>query len=307
VIASPAPFHLEAALALAREGVHLCIEKPLSDRLDGVDELLAVCNRTRAALLVAYNFRFCRSLQIVHSAIAAGRIGRVLSLRAEVGQFLPDWRPGRDYRQGVSARRSLGGGVLLELSHEFDYARWLAGEVATVSAYAARVSDLEIDVEDLAEITLGFESGAVGSVHLDMVSPTPTRACRFVGSIGVIEWNAIAGEVRLFSKSDGQWRNLQQPGSIDRNEMYLEEMRHFLACAAGDEAPQVSGLDGKRALELALAARESSRLKHVVTLSRSERAPHEHRWIHLRARRLQGNPAQKHARGRGQIALVVGH
>jgi predicted dehydrogenase len=267
VIASPAPFHLMTALTLAREGVHLFVEKPLSDRLEGVDELLAACAISNRVLLPGYNLRYCRSLQIAQSAIASGRIGRVLSLRAEVGQYLPDWRPDCDYRQTSSAQRRLGGGVLLELSHELDYARWLAGEVTSIFAHTARTSELEIDVEDLAEITLAYESGAVGSIHLDMVSPAPMRSCRIIGSLGIIEWNGISGEVACYLRSERRWSELCSPASVDRNEMYLEEMRHFLACAAGEETARVTGFDGKRALELALAARESARRRRVVDAS----------------------------------------
>jgi predicted dehydrogenase len=275
IICSPAPYHLEPALELARRGVPLLIEKPLSDRLDGVDELISVCDRSRASLLVGYNFRFCQQLCLMREAILQGHIGRLLSLRAEVGQYLPDWRPGRDYRQGNSARGDLGGGVLLELSHELDIARWLAGEVATVSAQLGHVSDLEIDVEDLAEITLGFASGAIGAVHLDMIAPAPSRSCRATGSTGIVEWNAISNQVKCFTRESGQWIDLHPAQGVDRNQMYLEEMRHFLACVAGEAAPRVDGLEGKRTLEVALAARESSRTGRTIELTPISKQVHD--------------------------------
>lgn len=267
IIATPASCHLETALRLAEQGVHLCIEKPIADRLQGLDELISLCQQRRVTLFTAYNFRFCLPLQLMQQALAGGRIGRLLSLRAEVGQFLPDWRPGSDYRQGVSARRELGGGVLLELSHELDYARWLAGEVETVYACAEQVSDLELEVEDLAEMTLRFASGAVGSIHLDMFSPAPHRCCRLIGAEGILEWNAITNRVREYRRAEDCWRDLHPAAPVDRNAMYLEELRVFLACAAGEAKPPVDGRQGRRVLELALAARESAREGRVVSVA----------------------------------------
>jgi predicted dehydrogenase len=120
--------HLAHARAAAASGAHLFIEKPLANTPDGLPELLADCRANGLALLVAYNFRFYQPLQLMRDAVQSGCIGRVVSARAEVGQYLPDWRPGADYRQSVTARAELGGGVLLELSHEIDYLRWLVGE-----------------------------------------------------------------------------------------------------------------------------------------------------------------------------------
>ena len=190
VIASPAPFHVAVADRLARHGIHLFMEKPISDRADGVQGLIDLCRQRNVVLAVGYDLRFEPSLIAVHDAVHSGRIGRVMGFRAEVGQYLPDWRPTADYRQTVSARKELGGGVLLELSHEFDYARWIVGEVAEVFAQATRVSDLEIDVEDLAEVVLRFSNGAVGSVHLDMVQASPTRTCRIIGTEGTLTWDS---------------------------------------------------------------------------------------------------------------------
>src|SRR5882762_6465801 len=154
VVANPASHHLEVAMDLARAGVHLLVEKPISNATCGVAELIEECRVRRLTLMIGYNLRFLPSLMRFRELVEGRRVGRVLSARAEVGQFLPSWRPGSDYRQTVSARTELGGGVLLELSHEIDYLRWLFGEVEWVSAVERRQSALEIDVEDTAHLVL---------------------------------------------------------------------------------------------------------------------------------------------------------
>lgn len=266
VIAGPSTGHVATAQALADHNVHVLIEKPLSDRRQGVERLLGKCRAKNLVLLVAYNYRFYPPLQKMRQAILEGSIGRVLSVRAEVGQYLPDWRPAADYRRGVTARRELGGGVLLELSHEIDYVRWLAGEITEVSARVGRLSDLEIDVEDTAELTLGFGSGAIGSVHLDMVQRAPTRACKVVGTEGTLAWDGPTHGVRWYSAASGEWTDLCAPVARDRNESYLAELAHFLDCVRGAAIPAVTGEDGLRVLDIVLAARQSSSDRRVVTV-----------------------------------------
>jgi predicted dehydrogenase len=266
LIAGSAVTHIETGLALARAGVHLFIEKPLSHDLQHVEALMAECHQRNLVLMVGYNLRFCEPLQIMQQAASAGRIGRIVCLRAEVGQYLPDWRAGSDYRQGVSARRELGGGAILELSHELDYALWLMGEVKAVSAQADRVGDLEMDVEDLAEITLRFKSGAIGNVHVDMLQRSVTRTCRLIGIDGTLIWDAISNQVRLFEAKTNAWIDLHPAVTIDRNAMYVAELKHFFECVAHQTRPLISGEDGLRVLQIALAAKQSVSEQRVIEL-----------------------------------------
>ena len=266
LITGPASQHVATALPFAERGIPLFIEKPLSDSLDEADKLLAACERGGVPPVVGYNLRFSRALQDVKRALADGIIGRVLAVRAEVGQYLPDWRPDSDYRYGVSARSELGGGALLELSHELDYVRWLVGEVSSIGAQVGRLSDLEIDVEDVAEIVIRFRNGAIGNIHLDMVQRAPTRTCRLIGVDGTIVWDGIRQYAAVFSAATGKWADLCPADRGDRNEMYVAEIRHFLECVSGHAVPSVSGNDGRRVLEIALAARQSSLEGRTVTL-----------------------------------------
>ncbi|HBH00786.1 MAG: hypothetical protein A2X36_02275 [Elusimicrobia bacterium GWA2_69_24] len=266
VLATPASMHVEAAVPLARAGIHLLVEKPLSDRLDAVDGLLALCEARALVLMVGYNLRFAHSLARLRAALADGAIGRVLALRAEVGQFLPDWRQGRDYRRSASAQRALGGGAVLEMSHELDYARWLLGEVTAVSARTARLGDLDVDVEDAAEITLEFASGALGNIHVDMLDRARTRGCRVVGTEGTLVWDGVEHRTELFTASTGTWSELYSGVGEDRNAMYVAELEHFLGCVAAGRPAAITGADGKRVVEIALAAHRSAATRQVVSL-----------------------------------------
>jgi predicted dehydrogenase len=252
IISTPPNMHLAAARATLEAGSRLLIEKPIAASLDGVDTILDLATRRHRILCVGYNLRFHAGLRKLKLLLESGTIGRLLTLRAEFGQYLPDWRPGRDYRNSYNARAD--GGIVLDASHEIDYARWLAGEIVAVFAVTEKLSDLELDAEDVALLTLRFANGAVGQIHLDCVARGYSRCCRLVGTEGTLEWDFKTG-VRLVSAAGVEERFSIVP---DTNEMYLDELRHFLACSSGGEPPLATGGDARRVLEIALAARRSS-------------------------------------------------
>ena len=266
LVTNPAPLHLGTGLRLAEAGVHLFVEKPLSHTLEQAAQLIDLCRQRALVLMVGYGFRFYPPHQHMKALVEGGRIGRPLFLRAEVGQYLPDWRPGRDYRTSVSARSETGGGALLELSHELDCARWMMGEVASVSAMVGHLSDLEIDVEDYAEISLRFASGAMGNVHLDMVQRPSTRTIRIAGTDGVITWDLAGHRVCVFDVMRKEWDEVGTMPSFDFNQVYQDELEHFLSCIEGRAIPPGPGEAGYRVVEMVLAAKRSSSTRTEVCL-----------------------------------------
>ena len=262
IVSTPPHLHLAAARAALETGLRLLIEKPIAASLDGVDAVLDLAARDERILCVGYNLRFHGGLRKVKSLLQSGAIGRLLTLRAEFGQYLPDWRPGRDYRELYNARADEGGGIALDGSHEIDYARWLAGEIVSIYAITEKVSDLEMDAEDVALLTLRFASGAVGQIHLDCVARGYKRGCRLVGTTGSLEWDFKAG-VHLLAAGGVEERF---PIIPDTNDMYFDELRHFLACSKGGESPLATGADARRALEIALAARRSSKERREIAV-----------------------------------------
>ena len=261
VIASPAPFHISTAQALAEVGVHLLIEKPLSVSLHGVMQLLETCQKKSTVLLTGYNLRFLPSLQRFRDLLDEGVIGKVLSIRCEIGKYLPSWRPECDYRQGVSARHELGGGVLLEISHELDYLRWIFGEVEWVKATLSRQSSLEIDVEDTAHLTLGFVEKTdghqlIGTVNLDFIRHDTTRLCTAIGENGSLRWNGLMDEVSLYETGAKEWRELfSHPHQ--RDDSYIAEWQNFISSVTENKTPLITGEDGLKVLQIIEAVRHS--------------------------------------------------
>lgn len=274
VIASPATFHMAAAQPLARAGAHILVEKPLSASLDCVSQLLETCREQGTVLQTGYNLRFLHSLQRFRDLLAENVVGRVLSVRCEIGQYLPSWRPDTDYRQGVSARRELGGGALLELSHELDYLRWIFGEVDWVKATLSRQSDLEIDVEDTAHLILGFSPSVdghqlVGTVNLDFIRHDTTRLCTAIGENASLRWNGLTGRVEQFEAGAKEWRELFSH-QHQRDDSYLAEWQHFIACVSKQKTPLITGEDGLKVLQIIDAARQASESGSRVLLAKSQ-------------------------------------
>jgi len=271
VIANPSTFHTQIAYELALARVNLLIEKPISSSIEGVVELIKKCEENNLVLMVGYNLRFSKSLNFFRESLLEGNIGQIQSIRCEVGQYLPSWRPESDYRQGVSARKELGGGALLELSHEIDYLRWIFGEVDWVRATLSQQSRLEIDVEDTVHLTLGFvstnnEKQLVGTLNLDLIRHDRTRTCTAIGEKGTLRWNGLTGDVDLFEIGSSDWKKLygHEP---QRDETYAAEWKDLVEAIELRNDPSITGDDGLRALEIIEAARISAATGTQETIS----------------------------------------
>jgi predicted dehydrogenase len=202
----------------------------------------------------------------VKSLLEEERIGQVVAIQSQVGQYLPDWHPDEDYRQGVSARAETGGGVVLDLIHELDYVGWLMGPVSQVACFADKVSSLEIETEDTAAIVLKFGNGATGTVHLDYIQRTPSRTCRIIGDKGTILWDYFENTVRWYEAEQSAW-DVFEYTKWKRNDRFVAEMRHLLACLQGEEQPKVDVRAGSEVLKLALAAKESASMGKVCQVT----------------------------------------
>ncbi len=267
LVCSPTKYHVPQALEAVKRGIPTFIEKPLSDSLDRVDDLLLLADQKDVPILVGCNFRFDSGFTVIRESLTCGLIGRPLAARAHFGQFLPNWRPDQDYRLSYSGKQSLGGGVILDQVHEIDYITCLLGQPDSVLCMAKRVSDLEIDTEDTAEILLWLNSGVLASIHVDCIRPVYDRSLEIVGTEGILQWRFQDNFVQHFGSHSREWKILSDSKKHDFNAMYVSEMHHFLEILARRETPLQDGRRGKEVLEIALAAKLSAELGRIVPLS----------------------------------------
>lgn len=257
IVSNPTALHLEVAIPAARAGCHLLLEKPISHTLERVAELEQACAASGSRVLTGFQFRFNPGLEKIEDLLNAGTIGRVVSCQAHWGEYLPNWHPWEDYRHSYSARPDLGGGVVLTLCHPLDYLRGLLGEVTAVSALTGSQGGLGLSVEDSAIIGLQFASGALGGVHLDYIQQPAAHRLELIGTTGTLRWDNTDSAVDVLRPGQPQER-YAAPAGFERNTMFVDMMEHFIAVLRGETEPRCNLTDGRRALEIALAVKESA-------------------------------------------------
>ncbi len=268
-ICNPSSLHIPIALKAVAAGCHIFVEKPLSHTLDGVADLARALREKKMAGLVGYQLRFHPCITRLHEITAKGLIGRVLAGRVEVGENVTDWHKYENYRQMYAARADLGGGVILSQIHEFDFLYWLFGLPRRIFTVGGHYSSLEIDVEDVASSVLEFTVGGRPvpiQVHQDYLQRPPARGCMILGDAGKVVVDLRATSLTRYDAT-GLVAESHDFTTFQRNEMFVQEMDHFLACTRGEAQPIVSVEDGAQSLRMALSARESMRTGKVVELS----------------------------------------
>lgn len=267
LVTNPTSHHLDVAIPAARSGCHLFIEKPVSISLDRIAELESALAAGGGKVLIGFHLRYSPGLNYAKSLLEDGTIGKPILARVYWGEYLPDWHPWEDYRDSYSARLDLGGGVVLTLSHPFDYLRWLLGEVNEIWGTTGKSGTLELEVEDHASAILALENGTLASLQLDYLARPPSHYLEVSGSQGSLRWDGIVDSVKWWGAEATGWQEHHPSPGFERNSMFLDEMRHLLAIDAGDEEPLCTLKDGIRALEIALAVNRSAQEKTSVKLT----------------------------------------
>lgn len=263
-ICSPPQWHLTQAAEAIEAGCDVFTEKPLADRLDGVDDLISLARQQGRILMVGLCMRYHPALLRARQLIKEGAIGRLVSVRAMVGVYLPDLRPGVDYRKVYIARP--GGGVTLDYLHEIDFVQWIVNApVQQVFAFSGQLSDVEMQADDTAELLLRFDNRVLASIHLDVFQRGKRRQSEFLGTEGTViidlaDWRRCA--IRIYSPERDEWTT--ESIAMERDDLFIAEDRTFLQCVHSRETPKLDGPVGKTSLAIALAAIESSREGRII-------------------------------------------
>jgi len=269
-ITNPTSLHLPYAKKAVGAGCHVFVEKPLSNSLTGVKELEDLAGEKRCTVFVGYQMRFHPVLRAIREIIASGQIGQLAHAHIETGQYLPDWHPGEDHTKSYASRRDLGGGAILTLSHELDYAHWLLGPVRSVLCRGGTKTSLVRDVEDVAALLLEFTSGLASSLHIDYLQRPPSRGLKVVGTKGKIEWDYFADSARVYSYAPQAMREISLPPGFERNSMYLDEVKHFIRVIAGKEKNVIPLQEAIYTLKLSLASLESLEKGRIVSIDHDQ-------------------------------------
>ena len=218
--------------------------------------------------VTGFQFRFHPGIQKIKDLLNKHALGEVVSASAHWGEYLPDWHPWEDYRKSYSAKKTLGGGVVLTLCHPLDYMNFFFGEVSSVYGFTRMVPSLEIETEAAAEIGIQYQSGAIVSVHLNYIQRPSRHTLEIIGDQGTIQWDNSDGIVHLYQVEKGVWQTFNPPEGFERNSLFLSEMRNFLGVIEGKEKPVCSLEDGIRAQELVTAVYKSNKENRMINFDK---------------------------------------
>ena len=256
-ITVPTSLHVKYALTAAEKGCHLFIEKPLSHDKKNVKKLLKVIKNKNLITIIGCNMRFYWAIKKIKELLLKNRIGKIISARIEAGQYLPDWHPWEDYRKMYSARKKMGGGVILDGIHEIDYCRWFFGKADRALSMYGKLSNLEIETEDVAEMLLKFNHGPLVSIHVDYVYRDYLRGCSITGEEGTISWDYNEHSVKLYEANRRKLKVFKEPAGYDSNRIYVEEIKYFMQCVKNKVSTFNSVFDAFETLKATLRIKDS--------------------------------------------------
>lgn len=254
LICTPPYMHVPMAMQAIENGCHVLCEKPLSDGVANINELEALAEQEERKVMVALCFRYHEGLVRAKSYLEAGQAGRLVSIRALMGEYLPEVRP--DYRSLFSAKH----GGAFDLTHEIDLAIWYAGQpIREVLSLSGNYSDIDIEAPDVVEVLIDFECSMMASIHLDFFQRPRRRQTELICTDGVIlvefaRWDHCS--LSIYDVKNGSWRREEIP--TERDDMFRAEDREFLECVAGDRAVRFGIPEARKSVEVVAMAQNRS-------------------------------------------------
>jgi predicted dehydrogenase len=263
-ICTPTSSHLDDLKILLENNIsNVYLEKPISHsltELDKISSLIHQCNR----LVVGYDLHFDPGLIKIKKLLNGNQMGKLFSINAIVGQYLPDWRPNEDYLKGMSARIDKGGGVMLDLIHEFDYVRWLVGKPKNIACVFQNNPNLAIETEDVADVLIHFEDNSSATIHLDYHQKKLVRNCMITCEKGTVFWDLTKCEVKIIRHD--QEEELFSYFGFERNQRYIDSIKAFLDESKFDDR-LTNFEEALVSLKMVLAAKESSISKQFIAIN----------------------------------------
>ena len=245
-VCNPSSLHVAVTRACLLAGCDIFLEKLIANSLDGTTELIELARAHKRICMVGYQLRFHPCILRLTEIVRSGVLGTPLSVRATIGEYLPDWHPYEDYRTTYAARADLGGGVVVTQIHEFDYLYSLFGLPSRIYALGGHWSDLEIDVEDTASVLMEAKLGSrILPIHLhqDYLQSPPSQQCEVIGDKGRAVMDLRDLSVSLYKLGEPE-PEVFRVENFDRNNLFLDQARHFLHCVETREKPIVDITDG---------------------------------------------------------------
>jgi len=269
VITNETSLHIPIAIKLAKEGLDLFLEKPLSNSLKDVEKLYAIVKKKKLITQMGCNLRFHPCIKKIKSLIEQEKIGKIISAQVQNCSYLPDFHRWEDYRKSYAARKDLGGGVILTQIHEIDYMYWFFEEVENVVSISGKFSKLDVTAEDYVSSLLRFKNKVIGELHMDYFQRPSFRSCKIRGTKGEIYWDSDNNCVNIYNMNKKRWEtkfDSDFSNNLDTYSSYVEELKHFLKCVKHRKETINNLEQGIATLKIALAIKKASKLMKSVNV-----------------------------------------
>ena len=267
VICTPAPLHVPMALQLVDRGIPVLIEKPLSVRLDGVDELRSLVRERHVTVALAYVYRAHPVLARMRQELLSGRFGSPVQLVAVFGQSFPFYRPA--YREIYYRDRATGGGAIQDaLTHVLNAAEWLVGPVTALAADAAHLVLEGVEVEDTVHL-IARHGPIMGSYSLNQHQPANEGTITIACQRGVVRFEMHKHCWKWMTEPGNEWRE-EPHAPLERDELFVRQAVSFLDAVDRGGAPLCSLDEGIQALRANLAALDAVESRSWTILSEQE-------------------------------------
>tara|TARA_Y100001958_G_scaffold160074_1_gene165877 strand:- start:21961 stop:22929 length:969 start_codon:yes stop_codon:yes gene_type:complete len=255
IISNPTSLHDKYTKIALDAKCNVYIEKPISNKLDKINNFIEMQKKYKLCVQVGCQLRFHPHLEKIRKWIKSNKIGKIYSVVSDVGENLPDWHPWEDYTQSYASRKDLGGGVILTMIHEIDYLFWLFGPLKLQKAIGGKRSNLKIDVEDTAMLSLTGKKNVPIHLRMDYYRQTPSRTLNIIGEKGEIFWDYYKKKLS-FSGVNNNNQNLKLDKNWDRNDLFISIMKDFLNGIKLKKEIRSPLSDGLDVLKIALEAKK---------------------------------------------------
>ena len=258
IICSPTSHHIDQAIYFANKKADLMIEKPLSRDLHNIDKLKDIVSKNKLITFIAYIFRFAPSVKYLKEILEKKVIGEIFFVRGEFSEYLPDWHPYEKYNSFYMAQKQLGGGSILDQSHIMDLVHYLFGNFKSVMAFNNKVSGLDIEADDIAEMIVELKNGILASIHTDIFGRKHSKSIEIKGSKGNIFWDFYKNTVSVY---DAETKTSHTESNFDKdfNKVYIEELKYFINCSDKNMQAQPDLDVGVETMKLILSSEYSQK------------------------------------------------
>lgn len=269
-ITNPTRFHSYSSIEALKIGSFVFIEKPLSSDLESALEIINLEDKLKKKLcMVGFQYRYHPALIKLKELLETNILGKIINGQIVNGEYLPNWHPYEDYRISYASQEKLGGGAILTQIHDFDYSIFLFGMPKSVFSMGGKLSSLDIDVEDSVTISTMFNyqnSPLVININLDYISWPSRRYIKLFGEDGSLECDLNKNNIEVKKRSTNEFFKYDF-SSTTRNDIFMKELKNFIAFVEGKEKPLVDLNEGIKSLKFALAAKNSLKKRKLINIS----------------------------------------